>query len=256
MESEGIASEICYLDSFKFNLDSAVFSYDIVIPIFNEIKELRALLEELSDLAYHKFIMNIILIDDGSVDGSTEFLKGISVKDKIKIIYHEKNLGKASAIKTVQPFLTSDFVIFHDADREYPVNNIVEMIRAVEFIRDDRGIKLKHLIGVRKIDMCNFYKDVSIGSFVANKIIVSLACGVSDVFSGSRIIERNLLVEMNLNSKRFEVETEVVFKTLKRGESIYEIGVDYFPRSKIEGKKIRWYDFFKIIFMYFRIIFK
>lgn len=108
------------------------------------------------------------------------------------------------------------------------------------------------VIGQRTMVITDFYRSVPLSSFAANKIFAHVS-GVPDVFSGQRVLNTKFMRSLNLQSNGFEIETEMTFKALKRKAPIRFIPVEYYPRTKQQGKKIHFLDFVKISTMYLRL---
>jgi len=212
----------------------------IVVPVYNEIKTLRALLDKVGKVKVGK---EIILVDDGSSDGSRELLKELSQEDRsLKVIFHKQNQGKGAALRTGFKHATGDYVIVQDADLEYDPNDYLKLIR---------GLKGPNTVIYGSRFMGKYDKMTSLHYF-GNRfltIVTNLLFGVSltDMETCYKLIPVSLVRRINIESNRFNFEPEITAKILKAGYKIVEVPISYAGRSFSEGKKITWKDGFSAL---------
>ena len=208
----------------------------IVIPALNEENTIAAVIED----AVH-YAKKIIVVDNASTDKTAEIARSYNHVELLSLPIKGKGRAMIHGLLSV----ATPYVAFQDADREYPLENMVKLYSP----NDEYDM----VVGVRGGEgMTSIYQEVSLGSFVANKIMVSLT-GVPDVFSGQRILRTDFMRSLKLSSTGFEIETEITAKSLCRKANIKYVRVAYHPRNHAEGKKIRGLDFFRILFMYSRV---
>ncbi|MCX8082101.1 MAG: glycosyltransferase family 2 protein [bacterium] len=215
----------------------------IIIPVYNEKNTIITVLEKVFSLPLEK---EIIVIDDGSTDGTGTLLKEFQFSNPVcqstncKIIFKEKNEGKGAAIREGLKYATGEYIIFQDADLELNPEDIPSIFKLV-------NDKYKVIYGSR------FLKKQSVPfiNFLANRFLTNL----TNILFGSRITDmetcyklcpRELLLSLNLHTNGFEIEPEITCKILKKGYKIEEVPIKYIPRK--EGKKINWKDGIKAIF--------
>jgi glycosyltransferase involved in cell wall biosynthesis len=210
------------------------------MPVYNERSTIRAIIEQVAavDLAPLGLAMELVVVDDGSRDGTREILKELS--PAIPFVLHQApvNQGKGAAIRAGLELATGDLVIIQDADleldpREFPslVAPILEGRAAVVY-----GTRFSRAVaGMPQL------------SLWANRFLT----GVTNALYGSRLTDMEtcykvfrseLIKGMRLTCRRFEFEPEVTAKTLRLGHEIVEVPISFAPRSRSEGKKIRWRD--------------
>jgi len=205
----------------------------IIVPVFNEEKTIRLVLEKLLALSLDK---EIIVVDDGSMDGTGEIRD--SFIPAIKVIKHKANSGKGSAIRSGLARVEGDSVIFCDADLEYDVNQIPSLYRY--FLEN----KLTVLYGSRFID---YRPKKNLIHYLGNRVLTAttdllFGAKLTDMETGYKLFKADILKSLNLSSSHFEIEPEITAKILKRGIKIIEIPISYDPRVKSEGKKIKYRD--------------
>ena len=218
----------------------------IIIPVYNEIKSIKVLLNKVLKQNIDK---QIIVIDDYSKDGSREEIL-TNFRDRVdKIILHEKNLGKGAAIKSAQKFVDGDYVIIQDGDLEYDPNQYQIFVNEAKLnnhkaIYGSRVLKKDKFISVQ-----NFSHKVRIWgniflTFLSNKINNQ---NLTDAHTCYKMFESNIFKSLNLKEKGFAFCPEVTTKLSNLGISIFEIPINYQGRTYKEGKKIKAIDGLKAI---------
>jgi glycosyltransferase involved in cell wall biosynthesis len=186
------------------------------------------------------FDREIIVVDDGSSDGTCEILERIGGQwpDVVKIDRHEQNRGKGAAIRTALQHVTGDIVITQDADLEYDPE---EYPKLLALFRDP---DVQAVYGSRNLrdnprSSWSFYWGGLLVSWVANLLYGS---DLTDEATGYKLVRADLLRSLDLQADGFDFCPEVTGKLLRRGIQIHEVPISYQPRSLEEGKKISWRD--------------
>jgi len=212
----------------------------VVIPVYNEINTLEKILSEVRAVNITK---EIILVDDGSTDGSRELLKRLGKEDpKLKIIFQEVNQGKGAALREGFKKAVGDYVIVQDADLEYSPRDYLKLLNE---LKDSKTV----IYGSR---FMGSYKDMTSLHFFGNRlltILTNLLFGVAltDMETCYKLIPTELIRKINIKSNRFNFEPEMTAKILKNGYRIREVPISYAGRSAHEGKKITWRDGFSAL---------
>ena len=224
----------------------------IIIPAYNEINTLEVLIDKV--LKSSNFKKEIILVDDGSDDGTTNLIKE-KIKDKVKkVIYHENNLGKGAAIKSAVNEITGDIVIIQDADLEYNPENYINLINPI------LNKECKVVYGSRVLGRSRFKNENFISSFrvIANLFLTILSNflnsqNLTDAHTCYKVISADVFKNIKLNENDFSFCPEITTKISKLNIQIKEIPIDYNGRSYKDGKKIGLKDGFlaiKTLFKY------
>jgi dolichol-phosphate mannosyltransferase len=219
----------------------------VVVPIFNEEEYLEQSLERLLKI---EEIKQIILVDDCSTDSSFELALNFESKyQKISSFQLDKNSGKGHAVQLGATFLSTDYLIVHDADLEYFPEDIVEMYN--EAIKLPESLIIGSRVNGDK-ERTNIYYSTYIGNKIFAYIFSILnQTKLSDIASCYWLINLTTFRGLNLNEKGFAIEVEVLSKFLLTGSTIKEVPIKYEARSYENGKKIKLKDaisiFYKII---------
>lgn len=207
----------------------------VIMPVFNEEK---TVLKGLERVKKTQLAREIIVVDDGSTDGTTKILKSLPANPKMKLLFHPKNRGKGAAIKTALKKVTGDYIIIQDADLEYDPREYQRLIQPVldgkasvvygsRFTGEHLNLFFWHWVGNRFLNLLTniFYNTT-----------------LSDMETGYKLIPTKLLKSLRLKEDRFGFEPEVTSKILRRGIRIYEVPISYTGRDHSQGKKITWKD--------------
>ncbi len=197
----------------------------IIIPVYNELDNIEKLINAVKAVNIKK---EIIIVDDSSTDGTRDYLKKIT---DAKVLFHDKNLGKGAAIRTGLKYATGDVVIIQDADLEYSPGDYPKLLEPIIL-----G-KTKVVYGSRILGKGKFLKK----SYFANRVLTLLTNllfkgHVTDMETCYKMIDRRLMLSLNLVSSRFEIEPEITCKLLRKGIKIFEVPISYHGRTA--GKKI------------------
>lgn len=210
----------------------------IVIPCYNEsttIEKLLALVEAV-DLGHTQ--KEIIVVDDGSSDGTREILQNYS--DKYKVIFHEKNQGKGAALRTGFSYASGDFIVVQDADLEYDPRDFKKMVARAE-AEDLRAVFGSRVLAKNPKAGPLYYLGGRVLSFVTNLLY---GTHITDEPTCYKMFKTCLLEKFKIESNGFEFCPEIVAKIARQGIPIKEVPISYYPRGKKEGKKIKLKDAF------------
>jgi glycosyltransferase involved in cell wall biosynthesis len=211
----------------------------VLIPIYNEKNTILEILKRIDavDLGGIFFKKEIILVDDGSSDGTREILKGL--ENKYKIIYHSKNQGKGAAIITGLEHVSGEYVIIQDADLEYDPEDYKKLLEVA--LKNNAEV----VYGSRKLKPQNKYSHLSfyLGGLLLTWLTkIFYGIEITDESTCYKLFKTETIKAIPLKCKRFEFCPEITAKIAKRKIKIYEVPISYFPRHKKEGKKIKWGD--------------
>ncbi len=215
----------------------------VIVPVYNEASHVDELLQAIHASPVKK---EIIIVDDGSTDGTREKLRALPPMDDVTVVFHEKNCGKGAAIRTALAYTRGEYVLIQDSDLEYDPQDYPALLRPLEAgscnvvygVRPDRPERgLRFFLGAKLLThLTNFL----------------YRAGIHDEATCYKVVRRSLLSQLHLQCHRFEFCPEVTAKLCRIGERIEEVPIKYHPRSAVEGKKIRHSDGWQAIWTLIR----
>ncbi len=223
----------------------------VIIPAYNEKNTILEVIRQVQNVELPKTEKELVIVDDGSTDGTREILSNI--KDKsVKVLFNEKNLGKGGSIKNGIRVCTGNFIIFQDADLEYNPQEYTRLLSSivkdrVDFVLGSRNLP-KFFSGEKQIRMHT----------VGNRVI----CMVGNLLYGTRLTDyepcyklfkSSVLKNVKVVSNGFEYDIELMARLFKKKHRFSVVPITYKPRSVEEGKKIKWRDGLKAVWMLIKI---
>jgi len=205
----------------------------VIVPVYNEIAHVDELLQAIHNSPVRK---EIIIVDDGSTDGTREKLRAMPPANDVTVVFHEKNCGKGAAIRTALEYTRGEYILIQDSDLEYDPQDYPALLRPLEQreasvvygVRPDRPER-----GLR------FFLGAKLLTHLTNLLY---GAGIHDEATCYKVFRRSHLAQIDLECRRFEFCPEVTAKLSRLGEKIVEVPISYKPRSAGEGKKIRHTD--------------
>ena len=207
----------------------------VIMPVYNEVATVAEIVRRVAAVQLPK---ELIIVDDGSTDGTRELLRQIP-PEVATVLFHERNLGKGAAIRTALEHVTGEIVIIQDADLEYDPNDYPALVQPIvegtaQVVYGSRVLRPGHTYAHRR-----FYLGGRVLSLLANLLY---GIRITDEPTCYKLFRRELLKELNLRCQGFEFCPEVTAKVARRGIPIYEVPIRYSPRTLNQGKKISWKD--------------
>jgi glycosyltransferase involved in cell wall biosynthesis len=218
----------------------------VIIPCYNEIGTIDRLIGAVNDSPYRD--TEIILIDDGSSDGTREKLKGeIEPSGRVtKVIYHPVNRGKGAAIRTGISAATGDAVIIQDADLEYDPGEYPKLMEPI--LQDKADVVFgSRFAGGEAHRVLYYWHRVGNGFLTMLSNMLS-GLDLTDMETGYKVFRREIIQSIAIEENGFGLEPELTAKAAKLGCRIYEVGISYHGRTYEEGKKIKWTDGIRAIY--------
>jgi glycosyltransferase involved in cell wall biosynthesis len=218
----------------------------VIIPVYNEKATIKRVLQVVNDVNIDK---EVIVVDDGSNDGTRELLVGLSM-DGTKKCFHSKNRGKGAAIRTGLEKVTGDIVIIQDADLEYDPREYHRLIRPI-LEGKAQVVYGSRLLGLPPARMVryHFYYPFAFGVRLLN-LLTRLLYGtrITDEATCYKVFKTEVIRNIQLKCERFEFCPEITAKVCKKGYKIHEVPISYMGRTFREGKKISWKDGIEAIY--------
>ena len=216
----------------------------VVVPVFNERNTVVEVLRRMRSVELPDGVeREIIVVDDGSTDGTRDVLKQLG-DSTVRIVMHDRNRGKGAAVRTGFTHASGEYILIQDADLEYDPEDWPKLLNPVlrgkarvvygsRFTGERRNMMLLHWIGNR---------------FLSMTTNVLFNTTLSDMETCYKLFERDLVNSLHLQSNKFDIEAEISAKVLKRGIRIYEVPISFSGREFNEGKKITWRDGFAALY--------
>ena len=219
----------------------------VIIPVYNEENTVEKIIRIIDSLDIDK---EIVVVNDASTDRTLQILENVKLPS-LKLFSHPRNLGKGAAFRTGLKNSSGEIVIIQDADMEYNprdylklvppiIDNRADMVLGVRFSKGYKGL-LMHRLG---------------NLFLTGLHNILYGSRLNDVYTCYKVAKRDTFISLDLKADGFSLEQEIISKALRRKLRIQEIPIAYHPRSYSQGKKIRYYDAFKIIVRMIRSRFK
>ena len=204
----------------------------IVIPAYNECQTIEELLQRVIDSPFDK---EILVVDDGSSDGTRELLQELDGQCGVRVLLHEVNRGKGAALATGFRAATGDVVLVQDADLEYDPEDYPVLLRPIEDGKADVVFGSRFLGGTHRCHLFSHYLGNRFLTFVSNAFT---NLNLTDMETCYKVFRADVARKITIKSKRFGVEPELTAKVAKMKCRIYEVPVSYYGRDYDEGKKI------------------
>ena len=209
----------------------------VVMPVFNECATIREIVRRVRDVPIDK---EILIIDDGSTDGTRELLRELDGRDGVRVFLQPANQGKGAAVSVGFHQARGDVVVLQDADLDYDPNELCRLLAPIEGGHADvvygsrflsggtrRVLDLRHALGNRLLTL-------------ASNLSTNL--NLTDMETGYKMFRREVVQSMQIESRRFGIESEITIKAARRGYRIYEVPISYYGRTYDGGKKTGWHE--------------
>jgi glycosyltransferase involved in cell wall biosynthesis len=209
----------------------------IAVPVYNERERVGPALKELLSTSFPVEV-EIVVVDDGSSDGTAETISSIALPDNVRLIRHEKNQGKGAALRTALAAATGDVFVPFDADLEYQAADLVRCLEPM--IAGETDL----VYGTRAFGS---HTSFNFWYVVGNKFLnlwanILFNCYISDLETCYKMARTSVLRGLDLRANGFDIEAEVTAKLLRAGHRPFEVPIGYKARSREQGKKISWRD--------------
>jgi dolichol-phosphate hexosyltransferase len=213
----------------------------VMMPAYNEAPTIEIIL---GHVLQRPEVMEVIAVDDGSTDGTGDILDRVARTDpRIKVFHQRPNQGKGAALRLAIQHISAPFALVQDADLEYDPRDYPQLLAPLVSGRADA------VNGIRGFGAHTAYSYwfVKGNHWLTTGANILFDCYLGDLLSGYKAMRSELWRRLNLQSKGFEVETEIVAKVVRLGYRFHEVPITYITRSREEGKKIQIWDGLRIL---------
>lgn len=219
----------------------------VIIPCYNEKKTIKKIIDK---IFFQKINLEIILVDDGSDDGTVNVIKNYRKDSRIKKVFHLKNKGKGAAIKSASKFISGDIVLIQDADLEYNPKDYKKILDKFKVNKD-----IKAVYGSRALNKNNYQGKMTLMRLIriiGNKMLTLFSNSINsqnltDAHTCYKSFRVNTFKKIILEEDDFSFCAEVNAKLSRMNINIEEVPISYSGRTIAEGKKIKFIDFFLAI---------
>jgi glycosyltransferase involved in cell wall biosynthesis len=218
----------------------------VLMPAYNEVATIETIVDAVLATSEEK---EVILVDDGSTDGTREIIERLRSRPHVHAIFHQRNQGKGAAVRTALKAATGDVVLIQDCDLEYDPGQYRSLLAPIE--RGDADV----VYGSRTFGSHTAY---SFWYVMGNKLVtlatnILFNCYISDMETGYKVMRIDAARKLKLQARGFELEPEITGGLLNLGYRIYEVPIEYRARSREEGKKLTWMDGVRAILTLVRV---
>lgn len=213
----------------------------VIIPVYNEVESIKTILKRVIDT---KLAAEIIVVDDGSADGTRAVLKKLSGRSGVRVILHEQNRGKGAAVRTGIAAAKGEVLLIQDADLEYDPRDIPVLLKPIKERVADVVYGSRFLGGAHRVAMFWHMVANRMLTFMTNILYNTI---LTDMETGYKVFRREVVAGMVIRANSFDFEPEFTAKVLKRKYRIFEVPITFNPRDYSQGKKIKLHDAFEAV---------
>ncbi|MFQ5457484.1 MAG: glycosyltransferase family 2 protein [Myxococcota bacterium] len=209
----------------------------VIMPVYNEASTLREIVNRVRSLPLD---LELILVDDGSTDGTREILRN-EIEGKLgQVIYQDRNRGKGAAVRAGIAAVTGEVVVIQDADLEYEPEDLLDLLRPIEKKKADVVYGSRFMSGKEHRVLLFWHS-------VGNQFLTLLSncftnLNLTDMETCYKMFRTDIIRQIHLEQDRFGFEPEITAKVARLGCRIFEVGISYSGRDYTQGKKIGWKD--------------
>jgi glycosyltransferase involved in cell wall biosynthesis len=215
----------------------------ILMPVFNELKTVEAAIDDALTAELPVSGRQLVLVDDGSTDGTRELLREKDLPDNVTFVEHDRNRGKGAALQTGLQHATGEWSAILDADLEYRASDLAPLLTPL--LSGDARVVFGTRSWSSHAAFSFWYVMGNKGVTFATNVIYN--CWISDVMTCHKAMSTELFRSLRLRERGFAIEPEIAARVLRAGERIYEVPITYKARSREEGKKLTTLDGLRVL---------
>ena len=215
----------------------------ILMPVFNERSTFEAAIEDALTAELPVPTRELVIVDDGSTDGTRELLQSTDWPENVKVVYHERNLGKGAAVRTALQHATAEYAAILDADLEYRAADLAHVLEPL--VSGEAHVVFGTRAWTSQSSFSFWYVIGNKSVTMATNVIYN--CWISDVMTCHKAMRTDLFRALPLRERGFAIEPEIAARVLRAGERIHEVPISYKARGREEGKKLTAFDGLRVL---------
>ena len=215
----------------------------ILMPVFNERATVEAAIDDALTAELPVPTRELVIVDDGSTDGTRELLSSTDWPESVKVVFHERNLGKGSAVRTALQHATAELAAILDADLEYRAADLAHVLEPL--VSGEAHVVFGTRAWTSQSSFSFWYVMGNKAVTMATNVIYN--CWISDVMTCHKAMHTELFRSLRLQERGFAIEPEIAARVLLSGERIHEVPISYKARGREAGKKLTAFDGLRVL---------
>jgi len=215
----------------------------ILMPVFNERATVEAAIRDALDAELPVASRELIVVDDGSTDGTRELLGSQSWPDNVRVVFHTVNRGKGAAVRTALGHASCEFAAILDADLEYRAGDLADLLEPL--VSGEAHVVFGTRAWTSQSSFSFWYVMGNKAVTMATNVLYN--CWISDVMTGHKAMSTDLFRSLRLRERGFAIEPEIAARVLRAGERIHEVPISYKARGRDAGKKLTAFDGVRVL---------
>ncbi len=215
----------------------------ILMPVFNERATVEAAIDDALTAELPVPTRELVIVDDGSTDGTRELLQSTNWPEGVKVVFHERNLGKGAAVRTALQHATAEFAAILDADLEYRAADLAHVLEPL--VSGEARVVFGTRAWTSQSSFSFWYVMGNKAVTMATNVIYN--CWISDVMTCHKAMHTELFRSLRLRERGFAIEPEIAARVLGAGERIHEVPISYKARGREAGKKLTAFDGLRVL---------
>jgi len=215
----------------------------ILMPVFNERSTFEAAIADALTTELPVATRELVVVDDGSSDGTRQLLQSMDLPENVKVVYHERNLGKGAAVRSALQHATEEFSAILDADLEYRAADLAHVLEPL--VSGEAHVVFGTRAWTSQSSFSFWYVVGNKSVTMATNVLYN--CWISDVMTCHKAMRTELFRSLELRERGFAIEPEIAARVLRAGERIHEVPISYTARGREAGKKLTAYDGLRVL---------
>ena len=215
----------------------------ILMPVFNELSTVEAAIEDALNAELPVESRELVLVDDGSTDGTRELLHSRDWPENVTVVFHPQNRGKGAAVRTALQHATKDVAAILDADLEYRASDLADVLEPL--VSGEARVVFGTRAWTSQSSFSFWYVMGNKAVTMATNVVYN--CWISDVMTCHKAMRTELFRSLPLRERGFGIEPEIAARVVRSGERIHEVPISYRARSREAGKKLTALDGLRVL---------